>query len=426
MDNFAFVDQCYDMKKLTLISSSIIALGLMSCGGSGTTSTTPPPSTITPPPPPVSTDTTGPALCVNGEAATFPCSGMKLQKRIPLDDMNGGSGNDIWGWTDSNDNEYALMGLNNGVQFVRITDPENPILVGKLPTETVSATWRDIKVYNNHAYIVADRAGSHGVQIFDLTRLRGVTNNPTYAADAVYTGIGSAHNIAINEDTGFAYVVGAAQCSGGLHMLDLTDALNPAFVGCHSDQGYTHDTQCVIYDGPDNEHDGKEICFRSNEDSVSVSDVTNKNNPVTLSSATYPSFGYTHQNWIDDSHSFIFVGDELDERDFQVATRTIVMDVRDLDNITLAYSHVQGTNAIDHNMYVVGNQIYQANYHAGLRVLEFGNLASNTLREVMFFDTWPADNEAGFDGAWSVYPYFPSGNIVISDIDSGLFIVAEE
>jgi len=414
------------MKKITFLSTSVFALALVACGGSGTTTTSPPVNVSPPPPPPVSTNTVGPALCVNGEAATFPCSGMKLQKRIDLSDFSAGSGNDIWGWTDpDNGDEYALMGLNNGTSFIRITDPENPVIVGKLPTATNSATWRDIKVYNNHAYIVADRAGSHGVQIFDLKRLRNVSDNRTFGVDARYTGVNSAHNIAINEDTGFAYVVGASQCSGGLHMLDLSDALNPDFVGCHSDQGYTHDTQCVVYSGPDTEHTGKEICFRSNEDSVSVSDVTNKSTPITLSTTTYPNFGYTHQNWIDDSQSFVFVG-ELDERDLRVATTTIVMDVRDLDNIDFLYTHVAPTNAIDHNMYVVGNQLYQANYRAGLRVLEFGNLATDTLNEVMFFDTFPANNEGGFDGAWSVYPYFASGNIVISDIDRGLFIVAEE
>ena len=410
---------------IKIISASLFALTLAACGGSGTTTTAPPPTPVAPPP---TTDASlGPALCVGGVAGGFPCNGMKLHKRIPLTDMDAGNGNDIWGWTDSdNGDEYALMGVTNGTVFVRITDPENPVIVGKMNTQTISAPWRDIKVYNDHAYVVADRANSHGVQIFDLTRLRGVTDNRTFAPDNVYTGVNSSHNIAINEDSGFAYVIGSNQCAGGLHMLDLADPVNPVFAGCHSDQGYTHDTQCVIYDGPDTTHTGKEICFRSNEDSVSVSDVTNKSAPITLSSTTYPNFGYTHQNWIDDTQSFLFVGDELDERDFRVATTTIVLDVRDLDNINFLYTHVHSTNAIDHNMYVVGNKLYQANYHAGLRVLEFTDLETNTLDETLFFDTWPDDNETGFDGAWSVYPYFASGNIIISDIDRGLFIVAEE
>lgn len=412
---------------LTKISASLFVISLAACGGSGTTTTTPPPTVVTPPPPPATDASLGPALCVGGEAGGFPCGGMKLQKRIPLSDMSAGSGNDVWGWTDSsNGDEYALMGVNNGTVFVRITDPENPVIAGKMITETVAATWRDIKVHNNHAYVVADNAGAHGVQIFDLTRLRGISDNQTFTPDAVYGGVRSSHNIAINEDSGFAYVVGSSECAGGLHMLDLADPVDPVFVGCHSNQGYTHDTQCVMYNGPDTAHSGKEICFRSNEDSVSVSDVTNKTAPATLSSVTYPNFGYTHQNWIDDSQSFLFVGDELDERDFGLATSTIVLDVRDLDNISYLYTHVHPTNAIDHNMYVVGNLLYQANYRAGLRVLEFGNPATNTFNETMFFDTWPDGNERGFDGAWSVYPYFASGNILISDIDRGLFIVAEE
>lgn len=408
------------------IGASILTLSLVACGGSGTSTTTPPP-VVTPPPTPPTVDTVGPALCVNGIAATFPCSGMKLHKRVSLSDLGGGSGSDIWGWTDpDNSDEYAIVTRSSGVTFVRITDPENPVIVGRLPSQTGSSNWRDAKVHNNHAYVVADNAGAHGVQIFDLTRLRGVTGNQVFSADAVHSGINSAHNIAINEDTGFAYVVGASNCSGGLYMLDLANATNPTFVGCHSDQGYTHDTQCVVYDGPDTAHMGKEICFRSNEDSVSVSDVSNKAAPVTLSSATYPNFGYTHQNWIDDTHSFVFVGDELDERDLNLATRTIIMDVRDLDNIQFGFSHTASTSAIDHNMYVVGNRLYQANYRAGLRVIEFGDLTGNTLNEVMFFDTWPDDDNAAFDGAWSVYPYFASGNIVIGDIDRGLFIVAPE
>ncbi len=419
------------MKKIiACLTLSISAFSLAACGGSGSTSSTPPPTNVggggsgggggT-------SDTVGPASCVGGVAATFPCNGMKLSKRIGLSDFSAGSGNDIWGWTDpANGDEYALMGLDNGTAFVRITDPENPVIAGKLPTNTVSASWRDIKVYSNHAYIVADNAGAHGMQIFDLTRLRGVSNNQTFSADAVYEGVNSSHNMVINEDSGFGYIVGSNACSGGLHMLNLADPVDPVFEGCMSAQGYTHDAHCIMYSGPDTEHSGKEICFRSNEDSVSIGDVSDKSAPVTLGTEVYPNFGYTHQNWLDESQSFMFVGDELDERNIGNRTRTIVIDVRDLDNPTYLYDYLSPHNAIDHNMYVVGNRLYQANYHSGLQVLEFGDLATNTLNEVMSFDTYPADNERGFDGAWSVYPFFASGNIVISDIDRGLFIVAEE
>jgi len=410
------------------IPPALSALFLLSaCGGSGSPAATTPPPVVTPPPPPPVQDTVGPALCVNGEAAGFSCGGMKLHKRIDLADFNAASGNDIWGWTDPADGtEYVLMGLDNGVSFVRISDPENPVLVGKMGTQTVSASWRDIKVYQNHAYVVADNAGAHGMQVIDLTRLRGVSDNREFFPDFHYDQVNSSHNMVINEQSGFGYIVGSNACNRGLHMVDLSTPGTPTFAGCFGADGYTHDAICVNYNGPDTDHTGKEICFSSNEDFVSISDVSDKSAATGLSSVVYPNFGYTHQGWLDESESFLFVGDELDERDRGVRTSTIVIDVRDLDNPQYLYTHQGLNNSIDHNMYVVGNELYQANYRSGLQILQFGNLETDTLNQVRFFDTFPADNESGFDGAWSVYPFFPSGNVVISDINSGLFIVATE
>ncbi|HBC02806.1 MAG TPA: regulator, partial [Aequorivita sp.] len=138
--------------------------------------------------------------CENGTAGQYPCNGLDLLSRISLSTFGSDRGNDSWGWTDPLDGkEYALMGLGNGTAFVDITDPVNPIYLGKLPTHTDSSTWRDIKVYNDHAFIVSE-AGGHGMQVFDLTRLRNVTNAPeTFTEDAHYDGFGHCHNIVINE-----------------------------------------------------------------------------------------------------------------------------------------------------------------------------------------------------------------------------------
>ena len=153
----------------------------------------------------VSFITIGQTPCVNGTAGDYSCNGYDLQSFIPFSTFNAESGNDSWGWTDPQDGtEYALMGLNNGTVFIDISDPINPIYLGKLPTHTTSTTWRDVKVYNNHAFIVSE-AGGHGMQVFDLTRLRNVSNAPeTFTEDAHYNGFGSSHNIVINEETGFA------------------------------------------------------------------------------------------------------------------------------------------------------------------------------------------------------------------------------
>jgi choice-of-anchor B domain-containing protein len=390
---------------------------LAACGGGGDGGSNSPPF------PPVFG--TGPADCAGGSADGYACSNIGLARHLTLQTLGASSGSDVWGWTDPADGtEYVLMGLNNGTAFVRISDPENPQLTGFLPTQTSAAPWRDIKVYMNHAFIVADGAGSHGMQVFDLTRLRTGGTGQTFAADAIYGDFANAHNIAINESTGFAYVVGSNTCRGGLHMIDISNPINPMFAGCHSDAGAAHDTRCVSYTGPDSDHAGAEVCFNSNEGSVVIVDVSIKSSPTALlPSLTYPNLAYVHQGWLDDSQQYLIVNDELDELSFGLRTGTIVIDVADLDAPRYLYTHRHETNSIDHNLYIVGNRIFEANYTSGLRVLEFTNLATDTLTEVAFFDTYPPNDAVGFDGAWSVYPFFPSGIVAVSDIDRGLFIL---
>lgn len=393
----------------------VVALGCVcACGGGSGSGSTPAPPALG----------VGPADCTSGLAGDFPCDGVSLSRRVPLGTLGGRSGNDLWGWVDASAGaEYALVGLDNGTAFVDISDPVNPVVLGRLPTRTVASPWRDIKVYRDHAYIVADAAGQHGMQVFDLTRLRSAIPPQIFTADLVYGDFGSAHNIAINEDTGFAYVVGSDTCAHGLHMIDLTVPNNPGFAGCHA-VAATHDTQCVLYDGPDARYAGREICLSSNEDHVAIVDVTDKPSPVTLSTATYPQLGFVHQGWLTEDHRYFLVGDESDELRFGVPTRTHVFDVADLEQPAYLYAYEATTAATDHNLYVAGNRVFQANYSAGLRVLEFGDLSGRELTEVGFLDTRPGSAARGFDGAWSVYPYFPSGLILISDTLSGLFIVS--
>ena len=211
---------------------------------------------------------TGPDACVNDRAGDFPCDGISLHARVPLDVMGGTVGNDIWGWSDGEAGpEYALMGMNTGTAFVDVSNPEDPVFLGRLPTESDTSFWRDIKVYRDHAFIVADAVDDHGMQVFDLARLRGSAAPRTFAADAVYREFERAHNLAINEETGFAYAVGGDTCEGGLHIIDLRVPTNPQFRACHA-EAPVHDVQCVIYRGPDAAHVDREICVSSNEGHV--------------------------------------------------------------------------------------------------------------------------------------------------------------
>jgi choice-of-anchor B domain-containing protein len=408
--------------RLCLSSVLVVPLWIAACGGSGDDSTpvpVPPPD----PTPPSTAPSVGPSACASGRAGDFPCSGIALQKRLALGDMGGGSGNDVWGWVDpETGNEYALMGLSTGTAFIDVTDPQSPAFLGRLPTETSPSTWRDIKVYADHAYVVADGAGNHGMQVFDLRRLRGVTVPQAFGIDARYVDFGSAHNIAINEDSGFAYAVGTDTCPG-LHIIDVSTPNSPSFSHCY-DVVYTHDTQRVDYHGPDIDHAGAEICVSANEDHVEIVDVSFKPSPLRLARVEYVGSAYVHQGWLTEDHRYFLLGDEADEALNGHGTRTYVFDLTDLDNPFLTGFHEAETASIDHNLYIVGDRVYQANYSAGLRVLELLDASGPDMIELAYFDTLPDSDELGFTGAWSVYPYLPSGNILVSDTALGLFVLA--
>jgi hypothetical protein len=522
------------------------------------------------------------APCVDGMAADFfPCDGIDLLSHVSHAELGTSFVNDIWGWTDPmTKKDYALVGATNGTVFVDISDAKRPQVLGILPTASTvgGANWRDIKVYENHAYVVSEHT-NHGVQVFDLTRLRGWDGSyTTYDVDARYTGHGSAHNININEDTGFLYSVGSGPfssslfpntvtvdapssaageygatgaafgpapsmdgltgtfavvadgtgnaegcnplvgfpagaiaiadrgtcaftikvanaqaagasavviansvpgspitlggadpsitipavmvsqadgatikaglpatggitaneapvqlCGTGLHMIDINEPTNPTFAGCFDDHGYVHDTQCIVYDGPDADYTGREICFNSNATTsgpgglhrVAIVDVTDKSNPVSIAREGYENDGYSHQGWLTPDRRFFLHGDELDEQRRGIGTTTRVWDVSDLDNIVEIQAFENDTTSIDHNIYTQGRYAYASNYTSGLRVYDTSDLAGGGLSEVAFFDIYPENDNATFEGGtWSNFPYLrQKGVVAVSSIDRGLFIL---
>jgi choice-of-anchor B domain-containing protein len=383
--------------------------------------------------------------CTEGEARQYSCESVDLLSYLPIDQIGGERNarlNDIWGWTDpQTGREYALVGRTDGIAFVDITAPTEPVYLGELPTQSIPSTWRDVKVYENHAYVVSE-ARDHGLQVFDLTQLRSVSEPPvTFSETAHYDRFSRAHNVAINEESGYAYVVGitggqtvprSATCGAGLHIVNLSDPDHPEFAGCHNDrsiggliaEGYVHDAQCVNYQGPDPDFRGREICFNAGESQVNISDVTDKDDPETVTNATYPNSEYVHQAWLTEDRRHLLVDDELDEARTNNGierTRTLVFDVSDLDNPTLVKEFLGETAAADHNQYVRGGYSYQANYTGGLRILDVSDPEAPS--EVGHFDTYPSSNFPSFDGAWSTYPFFDSGVVVVSSIAEGLFVL---
>lgn len=379
-----------------------------------------------------------------GTANDYPCSGLTYQSYISAGTMGALEAQDSWGWTDTSGDgrEYAIVALDNGTAFVDISDPVNPVYLARLNSHTGSSYWRDVKVYQNHAYIVSDSNGNHGVQIFDLTRLRTLTGSPVITftnsqVDGRLSTIGSAHNVIINEDTGYLYVLGAGTNGSNQRIFNLNSSLtNPPSVATLSAYGYCHDAQVIIYDGPDPNYQGRELFIGSfsGSDFVRILDVTNKASITQIGVIDYTNKYYTHQGWFTEDKRFFIVGDEVDEENIGFNTRTLVFDLEDLTSPSLHYTHYGSTPAIDHNGYVRDNRYYLANYAAGMRVMKVDGLynPSPSMTEVAYMDTYVPNNSAAFHGTWNVYPYFESGNLIMTGFgnlstngDGGLFVVRD-
>ncbi len=376
--------------------------------------------------------------CSDGKVGPFDCDRVDLLSFFPNSMLkaaghaHGVHTNDLWGWTDPLDGrEYALVGRVDGTSFVDVTDPSNPVLVGDLPKPPgtpPSQLWRDIKTYRNYAYIVADGTADYGMQIFDLTRLRDVPRGAMPALfdpDAHYLEFAGSHNIVINEETGYAYAVGNSgpreNCGGGLHMIDLSDPRNPEFVGCGPTRGI-HDSQCVVYRGPDERYRGRELCLNSDGDAFEISDVTDKTNPVSVARASSPNAAYIHQGWLTPDHRYFYQNDELDVLEGSVATtRTLIWDLADIEDPILVNQFMGQFPASAHNLYPRDGFVYQANYRHGLQVLDISDPVNP--REVGFFDTAPYHEGPGLSGAWGVYPFFVSGTVIVTSMQEGLFML---
>jgi hypothetical protein len=260
--------------------------------------------------------------CVGGMAGTFPCNKVDLASFLPVADIDGTTAAGITtpttsgvGLTRRPTRSMRSRSLERRRLRGRDEPDERPSTSATSPATPSDSLWRSMKVYRNHLYVVSE-AASHGMQVFDLTQLRNVPRRPSPSArPRTTTTSASAHTINVNEETGYLYVAGSkpnpnrtpnvdtcpgatATRGGGLHMIDVHNPAAPAFAGCVNNDGYTHETQCVIYRGPDAQHRGREVCFSSNEDTLTIVDVTNKSAPLQLSRTPYAGSGYTHQGWL--------------------------------------------------------------------------------------------------------------------------------
>jgi choice-of-anchor B domain-containing protein len=350
----------------------------------------------------------------------FASKNVGLLAHLPLSAVPGShaAGTDVWGYVSPSGREYAILGMSNGTAFIEVTDPENPVVLDVLPH--INACCSDAKTYLNYCYIVSE-GDNIGMKIVDLSAIDSgiVTQVGTYTG----AGLKQAHNLAINEESGFAYVVGAvlSPALGGIIALDLANPVSPVLRGIWTQQ-YVPDLQVVNYTtGP---HAGKEIAFAYSgyfTTRLRVMDVTNKADMRVIGVGDYPNAEFAHQGWLSDDRRYLYLNDEFDELDYGLPTSTHLFDVSDITKPKYLRSFGSGLGSTDHNLMVQGKFVFQANYTSGLRIFRIDT--PSLIKEVGWFDTHPQNNAAGFNGAWGIYTKLPSGNVLVSDIQNGLFIL---
>lgn len=313
-----------------------------------------------------------------------------------------GDCSDIWGYVDQTGNEYAIVGNQTGVSIMDVTIPTAPVEV--FYSAGAGTIWRDIKVWDNTAYITNE--GSGGMKIIDLSNLPG----PITGADvSTFTGstypFNSAHNIFIDEN-GKGYIVGADNGVGGAIILDLaTDPLNPTELGRYNDY-YLHDLFVrgdTLWGGAIN--DGFFV----------VVDVQNPAACVTMATHDTPST-FTHNTWLSDDGNTLFTTDEVSDAYIAAYDVSDLLNIVELDRIQSS----PGNNVIPHNTFVLGDYLITSYYRDGITIHDASN--PSNLIEVGNYDTAPSMSGDGFNGCWGVYPYLPSGNLIASDIEEGLFV----
>ncbi|MDZ4824031.1 MAG: choice-of-anchor B family protein [Flavobacteriales bacterium] len=368
--------------------------------------------------------------CYAGMAGIYPCNNVDLMAFVTLSDLGvdvNGNTNDVWGWVGPSGKEYAIVGSSNGTTFLDVSNPAVPINVGFLPTHTISSLWRDVESRGNYLF-VGSEAQDHGLQVFDLMELETATDLPVdFEETAHYNGFGNSHTISIDQQSGYLYANGTGTFSGGLHIVNINNPLNPVVAGGFEAEGYTHDSFAFTYNGPDTDFTGSEIVMACNGFGPLVAvDVTDKTDCQTISTVVNDNQGYIHQGWFTEDQRYFLMNDEMDENFFDQTVRTHIFDCEDLNNMEYIGYYAFEQNAIDHNLYIKGDKCYESNYTTGLRILDVSDVANLNVEEVAYFDLYPSGDPQVYQGTWSNYPFFTSGTVLATNMYEGVYILYYE
>ncbi len=364
----------------------------------------------------------------------YPQKNMELVGRLvyPLDSGISKSIflNDIWGYTDPNGREYALVGTLSGLSIVDLQNPAQPQEIHFVRGDT--SLWRDIKTYQNFAYVVNETGG--GLKIIDLSGLPEsvqskdtiftidslfierelitqdtlengtIISDTTQVTDTTIQTIRRAHNL--YQDQGTLYMVGPNQYRGGMVMIDLSqDPWNPSIKGFYNER-YVHDVYV---------RNNLAYTAEINNRQLGIVDVSNPEIPEVLGTRNYPG-AFTHNTWLNDSGTVCFTTDE------RSAAFVIAWDIQDPENIEeldRTRSSLSKGRATPHNVHVLNDFLITSYYKDGVNIVDAQR--PHNLVEVGYYDTHP-DSLGGFDGVWGAYPFLPSGLVLASDRSEGLFV----
>ena len=379
--------------------------------------------------------------CSQNRAGTYFCDKIDLLSHMAFRDfsLRPHTGADIWGFVDLNtEREYALFGFYNGTSVVDVTDPESPFEVGSL--RGIGTMWRDLKVvqtydaeqarWNAYAYVSGESPAY--LQVIDLTDLPNrISLGHRLLENSIHnvyiSNVDYASGVPMEGMSPLLQVLGASRSGGKFRAFDLVDPLHPVLKS-ESTSGYSHDASSLpVIDSRTtscaSSEEACEVLIDFNEDTFDLWDFSDQSTPRLLSSTTYSGASYVHSGWWSEDGRYVFVHDELDENYYGLNSTLRIFDITDLANPSLAATWSGPTRAIDHNGYVRGNRYYMSNYTRGVTVLDITDPASP--RELGYFDTYPVSDATTFSGAWGVFPFLPSGTLLVSDYDTGLYILEE-
>ena len=388
----------------------------------------------------------GPTPCVDGKAGIYPCKNIDLVSHIALTDMKlkPNSANNIWGHTDLNTGtEYAIIGLDTGTAVFSLADPAAPKEVGSIAGS--STLWRDMKVlqfYDNslarwRAYAYVSSEGTDNIQIIDLNQLP--VSAQLVSADQAVTSAHSLYISHVDYTTNTTleglepalHIVGQKAVGGAFTSYGLKNptTLTPYFLHSNGTRAdYTHDaTSMLIEDSRATQSCQRSACsllIDFNEKSVRLWNISDLTGAGALAELTYPQASYVHSGWWTEDKRYVFIHDELDETNFGLNTTIRVMNVDNLQQPVIVKEWTGPTAAIDHNGYARGNRYYFSNYQRGTSILDISNPLNP--QEAGYFDSFPASDNAAFNGVWGTYPFLPSGLIISADINSGLYVLRDQ